>query len=81
MDRVFENDLCKLTVGADCIVRSLVVKSTGEECLEQNQDISLFSVTQERPYNNEVKLAHPNKRTTFQANSLRREGDRRLHCI
>ncbi len=27
-------------------------------------------------YNNEVKLAHSNKRTVFQANELTREGDR-----
>lgn len=73
---VFENELCKLVVGEDCLVQSLVVKATGEECLRKDEDIALFSITQERPYNNEVKLAHPNKRTTFQGNRLRREGNR-----
>lgn len=71
-----ESDMCRLTVGVDCIVKSLVVKENGEECLQQDEEISLFSVTQERPYNNEIKLAHPNKRTTYQGNSLRREGNR-----
>lgn len=72
---IIENSLCRLVVGSDCIVKSLTLRSTGEECLYQGEEIALFSVTQERPYNNEVKLAHPNKRTTYQANRLRREGN------
>ncbi len=73
---VFENELCRLTVGADCLVKSLIIKKNGTECVRGDEEISLFSVTQERPFNNEVKLMHPNKRTTYQANSLVREGDR-----
>ena len=69
----------RLTVGEDGLARSLTLLENGEECLEAGEGIALFSVTQERPYNNEVKLAHPNKRTTFEANSLRREGD--LLCV
>ncbi len=75
-DILLENDLFRLTVGEDCIARSLVIKENGEECLQADEGIALFSVTQDRPYNNEVKLSHPNKRTTWQAKSLRREGDR-----
>ncbi len=75
-DIILENVHCRLTVGADCIVKHLVIKETGEECLRQNENLALFSVTQERPFNNEVKLAHPNKRTTYQGNALRREGNR-----
>lgn len=73
---ILENDLFRLTIGEDCRAESLLILSTGEECLMQGEEISLFSVTQERPFNNEVKLAHPNKRTTFQANRVRREGDK-----
>ena len=73
MDIVIENAHLRLTVGSDCIVKSLIHKASGEECLVQDQDISLFSVTQQRPYNNEVKLVYCNKRTTYQANRLRRE--------
>ena len=73
---VLESGLCRLEVGEDCIVRSLRIKPTGEECAVPGEEISLFSVTQERPFNNEVKLAHPNRRMTFQANRIRREGDR-----
>ncbi len=75
-DIILENTLCRLTVGSDCLVKSLIIKETGEECLMQNEGIPLFSVTQERPFNNEVKLAHPCKRTTYDGNALRREGDR-----
>ncbi len=73
---ILENDSFILTVGEDCIAKSLICKATGEECLMQGKHISLFSVTQPRPFNNEVKLAHPNKRTTFQGNRLRKEGDK-----
>ncbi|MBR4769008.1 MAG: hypothetical protein IK088_08540 [Lachnospiraceae bacterium] len=72
---ILENDAFRLEIGADCIVKSLVVKSTGEECCEPDEEIAFFSVTQDRPFNNEVKLAHPNKRTTYPGNRVRREGD------
>ena len=75
-DIVIENEELRLVVGEDCIVKSLVHKATGEECLVTGEDIPLFTVTQERPFNNEVKLAHPNKRTTCWGNRLRREGDK-----
>lgn len=75
-DIIIENGLMRLVVGPDCIAKSLIHKPTGEECLYVGEEIALFSVTQERPFNNEVKLAHPNKRTVFQANRLRREGNK-----
>lgn len=75
-DIIIENEQLRLVVGADCVPRSLICKPAGEECLVADEGIALFSVTQERPFNNEVKLSHPNKRTTFQANRVRREGDR-----
>jgi len=69
-DIVLENEVFRLVVGEDAITKSLVLKASGEEILEAGQEISLFSVTQDRPFNNEVKLAHPNKRTTYQANHI-----------
>lgn len=75
-DIIIENQQFTLIVGSDAITISLTLKSTGEECLMQGEGIALFSVTQERPYHNEIKLGHPNKKTTFQANSIQREGDR-----
>ena len=73
---VLENNSFRLVIGENCIAESLILKSTGEECLATGEEIPMFSATQERPFNNEVKLAHPNKRTTFPANRVRREGDR-----
>lgn len=75
-DVVIENARLRLRVGDDGGVRSLVVKRTGEECVPAGKPVPLFAVTQDRPFNNEVKLIHPNKRTTYPANALRRDGDR-----
>ena len=72
----FENKHYILTLGEDCAAKSLIHKATGEECLGGLGNVPFFSLTEERPYNNEIKLAHPNKRTTFGANRVRREGDR-----
>jgi len=74
-DIVIENEQFKLVIGSNAIARSLILKSTGEECLKQDESIALFSVTQERPYHNELKLGHPNKKTTFQADAISRKGD------
>lgn len=73
---VLENAHFTLTLGEDAVVTGLFCKDTGEECICSGQEMALFSVTQERPFNNEIKLAHPNKRTVFQANRVRREEDR-----
>ncbi len=74
-DIVIENDQVKLIIGSNGLAKSLVYKPTNEECLVTDQDIAAFTITQERPYNNEVKLAHPNKRTTYFADTVYREGD------
>jgi len=75
-DVTLENARFRLTVGEDALVKSLVLKATEEELADAQAIEPLFSVTQERPFNNEVKLIHPNKRTTYFANRLRREGDK-----
>lgn len=74
-DIIIENEQVKLIIGSDGIAKSLVYKPTNEECLVLGENVPIFTVTQERPYNNEVKLAHPNKRTTFFADTVYREGD------
>ena len=73
---VLENKNFSLTIGEDAIAKSLIYKATGEEMLECGEDISLFSLTQLRPFNNEVKLAYMNKRTTFEANRIRVEDNK-----
>ena len=73
---VIENRHLRLTATEDAVVRSLVVKASGRELLDKEELCPLFSLTEERPYNNEIKLMYPNKRTTFAARSLALEGDR-----
>ena len=75
-DIVVENAKMKFVLGGDAKPKSLVVKKTGEEMLAPGAFEPFFSVTQTRPFNNEIKLRHPNTRTTYRANRLRREGDR-----
>ena len=71
-----ENDRFVLRVGSDCAAESLVLKANGEELLEPGEGIPFCTTTQDRPFNNEIKLIHPNKRTTYPANRIRREGGR-----
>ena len=71
---VLENSSCRLILGGDGEAKSLVLKATGEECLDTGRGVPFFTLTQKRPFNNEVKLGHPNKRTTFEAKSIRLDG-------
>lgn len=75
-DIIIENDLLRLVVGGDCIAKSLTFKANGEECLAEGIQLPLFTVTQERPFNNEIKLAYPCKHMTFYGNRIRREDDK-----
>ena len=75
-DVVIENARMTLRIGADACAKSLVIKQTGEECLDVREKVPLFATTQERPFNNEIKLAYPNKRTTYPANRIRKDGER-----
>jgi len=75
-DIVVENAKMKFVLGGDGVAKSLVVKKSGEEMLVAKPFEPFFSVTQIRPFNNEIKLHHPNTRTTYRANRVRREGDR-----
>ena len=72
---VVENAQMRLAIGADGTVRSLVLKSTGEELLDAHEGLPFFSVTQDRPFNNEIKLTYPNCETTYRANRVRRDDD------
>ena len=73
---ILENDIFRLVLTPDCVAESLVLKSNCEECIYMSEKLPFFTLTEERPYNNEIKLAYPNKRTTFEANRVRMEGDK-----
>ena len=66
----------RLTVGTNAVVKSLVVKATGVETVDASMDVPLCAAVQDRPFNNEIKLIQPNKRTVYPATGLRWEGDR-----
>ena len=75
-DIIIENELVKLVISPEGFARSLVYKPSKTECLIRNKTIPFSTITEERPYQNEVKLAYPTKRTTFKSNSVRKEGDK-----
>ena len=70
-----KNERFVLRVGPDCAAESLVLKANGEEMLRADERIPLFSVTQERFYHNEIKLAYPSGEVTCRANRISRDGD------
>jgi len=74
-DIVIENAEMQLTFGNNGSAKSLIHKATGQECLMQNVNLPAFSITQDMPYDNEIKLTYPAKSKTFEADSLYREGD------
>jgi hypothetical protein len=73
-DVIIENQQVRLAITRDGLVRSLMFKPTGTECLVQGKTIPVSTITEPRPYQNEVKLAYPNKKTTFKANAVRQDG-------
>lgn len=66
----------RLTVGTNAVVKSIVVKATGVEAVDASMDVPLCAAVQDRPFNNEIKLIQPNKRTVYPATGLRWDGDR-----
>lgn len=73
---IIENDQVRLVITSDGIAKSLVYKPTNTECLTKGRKVPISTITEPRPYQNEVKLAYPNKKTTFKSNAIRKEGDK-----
>ena len=72
---VLENSDFRLVIGEDGRARSLVHKGTGQECLEPLAAVPMFTLTQYRPYDNELQLAYPARVTHFPAKSVQKHGD------
>lgn len=70
-----ENKEFSLAISHDGRALSLKHKPSGQECLEKGINTPIFSVTQYRPYQNELFLALPTKSTTFYPDTVYREGD------
>ena len=60
-DIVLENRQARLVIGPDGTARSLWHKDSGQECLAPGSATPVFSVTQYRPYENELQLRYPAK--------------------
>lgn len=74
-DVVIENAQMRLVIGDDAVTKSLTVKANGAELVGNPEKLPFVTVTQDRPFNNELKLTFPNCQTTYRANRIRREGD------
>ena len=75
-DVVIENAAVRLVIGADGAARSLIHKSTGEECLAAEVRTPICAITQYRPYDNENFLIYPANPRVFPACRVERHGDR-----
>ena len=75
-DVTIENRRMKLVISGDGTAKSLVYKPTREECLMLGKKTPISTITEPRPYQNEIKLAYLNKKTTFKSNAVRMQGDK-----
>jgi hypothetical protein len=70
-----ENGEFCLIIGKNGQAVSLKHKITGQECLREGLEIPAFTLTQYRPYDNELQLKYPAKPKIFAADSVYRRGD------
>ncbi len=75
---IFETKHCALTVTETGLATNLLMKGSGQELIPDGSAMPIFSATQDRPYNNEIKLAYMNKKTTFESSRIRLDGEGRL---
>ena len=73
---VLENAEMRLEINPAGSAHSLLHKASGQECLAQGVDVPMFSLTQYRPYDNELQLSYPAEVTHFPATQVTRQGDR-----
>jgi hypothetical protein len=77
-DIVLENAEMRLVISSSGTARSLIHKASGQECLVRDVDAPMFTLTQDRPYDNELQLAYPAEVTHFPAAQVKRDGDNLL---
>jgi hypothetical protein len=73
---MLENPEMRLVIDASGSALSLVHKATGQECLAVNAGLPMFSLTQYRPYDNELQVSLPAQVTGFAADRVRIENNR-----
>lgn len=74
-DIVIENSEFKLVLNSNGTSKSLLHKPTGQECLMKGINMPAFSITQERPYDNEHQLAYPAISKEFYSDTIYRVND------
>jgi hypothetical protein len=72
---ILENPDMRLVIDRTGVAQSLIHKPTGQECLAVHRNVPMFTVTQYRPYDNELQLSYTAKPTQFPAEKISREGD------
>lgn len=72
---VLENAEMRLEISSTGRARSLIHKASGQECLALDADAPMFTITQDRPYDNELQLAYPAEITQFAADHVTRDGE------
>lgn len=72
---VLENAEMRLEISPSGTARSLIHKASGEECLVRGADVPMFTLTQDRPYDNELQLAYPAEVTHFPVAQVKLDGD------
>lgn len=75
---VLENAEMRLEIGPKGTARSLVHKASGQECLARDVEVPMFTLTQDRPYDNELQLAYPAEVTEFSVAEVRYERNKLL---
>ena len=75
-DITIENAEMRLVIAPDGSAKSLFHKRSGQECLLAPAGEPMFTLTQYRPYDNELQLAYPARTTRFPARTIRLESSR-----
>jgi hypothetical protein len=75
---VLENAEMRLEISTGGAARSLIHKASRQECLAQDVNVPMFTLTQDRPYDNELQLAYPAEVTHFSVAQVKREEDNLL---
>jgi hypothetical protein len=71
-DIVIENAELRFVLSGNGTAKSLIHKPTGQECLMKGVDLPAFTITQDRPYDNEHQLAFPANRKVFSSDTIYR---------
>ena len=74
-DIIIENQDMRLVISSNGVSLSLIHKQLGEECLAKGCNLPAFTLTQYRPYDNEIQLTYPAKSKTFAADTVYWSGD------